>query len=421
MKALENILKIILLVAAASLFLAGCGTIDVGIESLVTPPVASEIEPGGSTGEVETPQATLDVPSATPTETQEVPTPYVEGWQYWAVGEDTRSGVRFAVPCFWEYEVPVEDTSAMGSFSIRNYPYSFAESFPRGVGVFEAGGIKIDVLYFDYATWGLPEDSTPRELVESMYGQENGESKLVSLEEMVLNTQPALRVTTESNFGIGVMYWFDLSTQYAFALSPVPVEADSSKDVQGILNSISLTSDTDVHVPNYLPSPPPAGVEAPCLSDVAYPTDTGELTSTLDCMTTDTASAQYAACNVQDGLRSGNLSALISWMGDPFVIGYWGSEGSSASPQEVLDELRQSRLPEDTSTLTFTTDRDKFPPLAGMPPENMFGPQVDIAEIVYSEGWGQDGKGAALLYIAQDGSRSYYWYGMVLSFEHFDK
>ncbi len=80
------------------------------------------------------------------------------------------------------------------------------------------------------------------------------------------------------------------------------------------------------------------------------------------------------------------------------------------------------RLPADpASPITFTTDREKFPPLAGIQPERMFGPEVDIAQVIYSEGWEPDGAGAALLFIALDVSGDYTWHGMVYSDGHFDK
>ena len=71
--------------------------------------------------------------------------------------------------------------------------------------------------------------------------------------------------------------------------------------------------------------------------------------------------------------------------------------------------------------LTFTTDQSQFPPLMDMGVEGMFGPDVAVAQIIYSEGWGQDGLGAALIFIAQNEAGAFYWHGMVYSFEHFDK
>jgi hypothetical protein len=56
-----------------------------------------------------------------------------------------------------------------------------------------------------------------------------------------------------------------------------------------------------------------------------------------------------------------------------------------------------------------------------MPPEQMFGPDVDILEVVYSEGWGPDRQGAALLYIAKGSAGNIYLHGLVYSHQHFDK
>ena len=71
--------------------------------------------------------------------------------------------------------------------------------------------------------------------------------------------------------------------------------------------------------------------------------------------------------------------------------------------------------------MPFTTVLSQFPPLAGQPPAGLLGPEVNIVLVIYSEGWGPDGQGAALLFIAQDQAGKFYWPGMVYSPEHFDK
>jgi hypothetical protein len=143
--------------------------------------------------------------------------------------------------------------------------------------------------------------------------------------------------------------------------------------------------------------------------------------SELDCSSPAEGSADWVACNVIDGLRSRNLSALHSFMADPFTIGYWGSEGRTASPPEITAELAEHRLPADAaSSLTFTTDRSLFPPLAGQPPETLFGPGLNVSKLIYSEGWGPDGAGSALLYIVQNESGEFTWHAMAYSDRHFD-
>jgi len=143
----------------------------------------------------------------------------------------------------------------------------------------------------------------------------------------------------------------------------------------------------------------------------------------FDCATVEEADETgWVVCNVIDGLRSRNLSALHGFMADPFTIGYWGSEGYSASPAQITAELGQSRLPADPSTpLTFTSESSEFPPLAGQPPETLFGPDLDVVQVIYSEGWGLDGQGAGLLYFVRDGSGRLVWQALLYSFGHFDK
>ncbi len=132
--------------------------------------------------------------------------------------------------------------------------------------------------------------------------------------------------------------------------------------------------------------------------------------------------AESLACTLIDSLVSHQETTLQQLMGDPFTLAYWGSESRMDTPSGILNELYQTRLPTNSlNDITFTTDRSQFPPLQGIPPETMFGPEVNIALIIYSEGWGEDGQGAALLYIAQNDAGDYYWHSMVFSFQHFDK
>jgi hypothetical protein len=156
--------------------------------------------------------------------------------------------------------------------------------------------------------------------------------------------------------------------------------------------------------------------------DPALLAEIGGTVRRLDCLADGEDSPLWIACNVMDGIRSRNLSALHNVMADPFVIGYWGSEGREDTPAGITDELAQHRLPADTSTpIAFTTNRALFPPLAGQAPEDLFGPDVEVALVIYSEGWGVDGQGAALLHIARNEAGAFYWHGMVYSGQHFDK
>ncbi len=141
----------------------------------------------------------------------------------------------------------------------------------------------------------------------------------------------------------------------------------------------------------------------------------------LDCSATIEDTLQWVACNIRDGIVSRNLSGLISWMEDPFALGYWQSEWTERSPEYMINDLSQFRLPSDASSpMAFTIDREQFPPLFGMSPDRMLAPEIDLAMVIYSEGWGEDGKGAALLFITEDAG-DFYWFGMIVAGEHFDK
>lgn len=141
----------------------------------------------------------------------------------------------------------------------------------------------------------------------------------------------------------------------------------------------------------------------------------------LPCIALDESDAWWVICNMRDGLRSGNVSTLPQWMTNPFALGYWGSEWTSRSPYEVVEELKNVRLPANTGTLTFTHEREAFPPLAGIPPEGMLGPEDYVSQVVYSEGWGAEGYGAALLLFGPDSAGETKLKAIVLSHQHFDK
>lgn len=60
-----------------------------------------------------------------------------------------------------------------------------------------------------------------------------------------------------------------------------------------------------------------------------------------------------------------------------------------------------------------------FPELEGMPPEGMFGLDMNFALVIYSEGWGLDGQGGSLLFFTQNEDGSHSWHGMGYSYNNF--
>ena len=144
---------------------------------------------------------------------------------------------------------------------------------------------------------------------------------------------------------------------------------------------------------------------------------------TLDCRTvTDADPVMWVACNIKDGILSRNTQALASWMRDPFVLGYWQSEWTEVTPEYMVNDMNQYRLPSDQSSpMAFTTVPGQFPPLFGTSPYQMMGPDLDLAWVVYSEGWGADGNGAAFIFIAADDAGEFYWHALLVDGGTFDK
>lgn len=130
----------------------------------------------------------------------------------------------------------------------------------------------------------------------------------------------------------------------------------------------------------------------------------------------DPGSFESVACNIQDALRSRNISTLLRYMEDPFLIGYWLSEGMFYSPNdflELLPQLYNFNDPNYAPRLTFTMDRSQFPELDGRPHEDRMGLNGVEVEIIYSQGWGFDGSQEALIYLTQQATGDYKWNSML--------
>lgn len=125
---------------------------------------------------------------------------------------------------------------------------------------------------------------------------------------------------------------------------------------------------------------------------------------------------ESVACNIQDALRSRNISALLGYLEDPFLIGYWLSEGVFYSPEDfltLLPQLYNFNDPDYTPRLSFTMDRSQFPALDGRPVEDRFGPDVNVVEVVFSRGWGPEGDQEVLIFLSQDSDGEYKWHSML--------
>lgn len=390
-----------------------CGQFDIGFVGPT--PTATEIEKPEDTPTPE-PETTMDQNDVRDENEKE------DFSEYWVEVEDYRTGLRFAIPCFWVANVPAANApGGLGSFSVNNFSEDFIFSLgpKRSETVWEIGGLKFDLGYLTMSEFNLASNATTEELAYALVNPDD-EHGITSTIQVEIGGKTSLQVNTWSTFGEGKFYLLPFINELYILFGP---NADHP-DIQAILHSMVLDPADSVQLPTHHPSAPPEGMAAPCMNKTVAEAamDDSSLTGTLDCMqVTEADSLMWVVCNVQDSFRSRNTQPLLGTMGDPFLIGYWQSEGVERTRDQALFELENNHMPTDTSGLTFTIDRNLFPPLYGMQPEQIFPPDANIIEVVYSEGWGQDGKGAALLYFADNGSGGVYFYGMVIAGQHFDR
>jgi hypothetical protein len=113
-----------------------------------------------------------------------------------------------------------------------------------------------------------------------------------------------------------------------------------------------------------------------------------------------------------DALAAADYDAVRVMMGESFSIGYWLSEGQTLPPDQAIEQLRLNLLPNPAGA-SFIRDRTLFPDLGDVDPTNVFGPDVQIVDLIYSQGWGAEGLDEAILKIAQSADGTQYWYGIL--------
>ncbi|HSK67236.1 MAG TPA: hypothetical protein VK888_09920 [Anaerolineales bacterium] len=116
-------------------------------------------------------------------------------------------------------------------------------------------------------------------------------------------------------------------------------------------------------------------------------------------------------------LNARDYDQLRSLMGDPFMIAYWLSEGTSNSPDQAVEQL-QVNLLSSSAPIVVDESRD-LTELLGMDPVTIVGPEVVEVNPLLTSGWGQEGKDEAILFIAKDADGNWYWYGLLFARDGF--
>ena len=250
-----------------------------------------------------------------------------------------------------------------------------------------------------------------------MLGADSEMAVILSAEELTIGDHKAVQVTTARSFNLE-----DTTTSIAFRLSPetvllvaaYPNSGLYSNDVQTILSTLVLDKSTPIVKPTTAPHP--------ALTANSDPPSPGALPPSATCDTGYLGVLEESIDLITNSIETGNHYPLSYTIGNPFVIGYWRSEGVALPREEAYQQLTENYLPS-PEEVVIITDPAQFPNLDGMPLDSFWGPDVDVVANLYSKGWGPDRQGEAILVIARcqgETYNAYFWYGMLYALSGFE-
>lgn len=119
---------------------------------------------------------------------------------------------------------------------------------------------------------------------------------------------------------------------------------------------------------------------------------------------------------LHDAVAAADFTALRGMMDDSlFVIAFW--PGNSLPPMPADDAIGQLR------SLHMTGGPIRFPepdaPLSemlnGQDPLHIFQSDVQVVDVLFSQGWGPDSQGEAMLFVARRADGSHWWYSIIIA------
>lgn len=128
------------------------------------------------------------------------------------------------------------------------------------------------------------------------------------------------------------------------------------------------------------------------------------------------ADAATFSPRLRDAVAAADFAAMRGLMADElFVIAFW--PGNSLPPMPADDGLAQLR------NLHMTGGPIRFPepeaPLSEMlgnqDPLHIFQSDVQVVDVLFSQGWGDEGLGEAMLFVAQRPDGSFWWYSIIIA------
>ena len=117
-------------------------------------------------------------------------------------------------------------------------------------------------------------------------------------------------------------------------------------------------------------------------------------------------------------LATHDYEKLVPLIGNPFSLASIGTGTSTLPPAELVKRMQSRLLPDTSRTPVFIPDADITSILGANAPTTL-GPGLIVVRVLYSQGWGDDGKGEAVLYISELPDKSFAWYGLLFDKDGF--
>ena len=119
------------------------------------------------------------------------------------------------------------------------------------------------------------------------------------------------------------------------------------------------------------------------------------------------------AQSIVNGLNARNFDAMRAMMDQSFTFAYWESQGFASTPEQAIENLRNSNL--SATPLTPDAAKDLHVLLGGFNPYTVMGLDPSRSQALFVSGWGTDGTGEAILYATRRADGSLYWYGVLIA------
>ena len=375
------------------IFTLACASVQVGVVT----PTSEEVAVSLDDLQGETPIAGADETQST----EDFSNLWVEYWNpvfnyglaipsHWRVQTESQGGYMM----LWSYEQEFFDANSIKGEWIN------AEA--------PEGAVKLDFVPFENV---VPEQSLAT-AISNILGADAEMTTVLSVEPIDIGNFDAVNVTTARPFNLN-----DTTTSIAIRLSPetillvvaYPNSGLNLSDVKTILSTLVLSKSTPIIKPSTAPRPPFVVGSTPINTPVAQ-------SSNSACDSGYLGSVEEVVEVIQYNIGIGNHAPFSYLIGDPFIFGFWQSEGLSLSRGEAYQELVNNYLPSPDEFIVYAEPTD-FPDLNGVPLENMWGPDVDVAGSLYSTGWGPDGQSEAIIVIArckEETYDTYFWYSILI-------